>query len=413
MRSHLWIALTAVAAVGLAPVAGHAAGPTQFKENPRTCQNTGSFEPWLAAFKKEARAEGISVRAISSALDGITLDPGVISRDRKQGFFAQGFLSFQKRLATNGRVVAGRKKIAANKEAFERAGKQFGVPAEVITGFWALESDFGAGMGKLPVLRSLATLAYDCRRGEMFRAELKAALKLIDRGDVEASGLIGSWAGELGQTQFLPTRYVDFAIDYDGDKHPNLFSSDADIIGSTANYMHHLGWKAGQPWIEEVRITGDLPWQEADLAVRHPRAQWAKWGIKRRDGGALDADQMPASLLLPMGRNGPAFLAYDNFRIYLEWNQSLTYATTAAYLATRIAGAPEMGNGRAAVVELSGEETKELQQRLAKRGFDVGNIDGLAGAKTRAAVKQMQLKYKLPADSFPSMELLAILRGES
>lgn len=413
MRSHLWIALTAVAIAGLAPGAGHAAGPTQFKENPRTCQNTGSFEPWLAAFRKEARAEGISARAISSALDGITLDPGVISRDRKQGFFAQGFLSFQKRLATNGRVVAGRKKIAANKEAFERAGKQFGVPAEVITGFWALESDFGAGMGKLPVLRSLATLAYDCRRGEMFRAELKAALKLIDRGDVEASGLIGSWAGELGQTQFLPTRYVDFAIDYDGDKHPNLFSSDADIIGSTANYMHHLGWKAGQPWIEEVRITGDLPWQEADLAVRHPRTQWAKWGVKRRDGGALDADQMPASLLLPMGRNGPAFLAYDNFRIYLEWNQSLTYATTAAYLATRIAGAPEMGRGRAEVAELSGEETKELQQRLAKRGFDVGNIDGLAGAKTRAAVKQMQLKYKLPADSFPSMELLNILRGES
>lgn len=413
MRSKFWTPAVALLALVISADAGRAAGPSQFKENPRTCQNTGSFEPWLASFKKEALADGISRAAIASALDGMTLDPGVISRDRKQGFFAQGFLSFQKRLATGGRVVAGRKKIAANKAAFDRAEREFGVPAEVITGFWALESDFGAGMGKLPVLRSLATLAYDCRRGEMFREELKAALKLIDRGDLEAADMIGSWAGELGQTQFLPTRYVDYAIDYDGDKHANLFRSDADIIGSTANYMKQLGWKAGQPWIEEVAIVGDLPWKEADLAIKHPRSQWSKWGVKRRDGSALEADAMPASLLLPMGRNGPAFLAYENFGIYLQWNQSLTYATTAAYLATRIAGAPEMGSGRSPVVELSGDETKELQTRLAKRGFDVGNIDGLAGAKTRAAVKEMQIKYKLPADSFPSPELLDILRRES
>lgn len=412
MPSHTVRNFLAALSVTVTVSAAAAAGPppANFKENPRTCQNTGSFDRWLADFRKKAKADGISDRTISRVLDGMTLDPGVISRDRKQGFFAQGFISFQKRLATPNRVSSSKRKIAANKVHFDRAERDYGIPPEVITGFWALESDFGAGMGKLNVLRSLATLAYDCRRGEMFTEELKAALKIIDRGDLEPEEMIGSWAGELGQTQFLPTRYFEFAIDYDGDKHPNLFKSDPDIIGSTANYMKYLGWKAGQPWIEEVTITGDLPWQEADLAIMHPRSQWAKWGIKRRGGGALPDDGMKASLLLPMGRNGPAFLAYDNFRVYLQWNQSLNYATTAAYLATRISGAPEMSQGRGEIVELTLDETKELQTLLSKRGFDVGNIDGLAGAKTRAAVKEMQLRYKLPADSFPTPELLAILR---
>lgn len=388
-----------------------AAAPGGFKENPRDCQNTQSFPAWMDGFRKEAIAQGISGRTIERAIGGLDVDPGVIKRDRRQGFFAQSFLSFQKRLATDFRVTNGKKKIAANKAAFDRASKEFGVPAEVITGFWALESDFGKGMGELPVLRSLVTLAYDCRRGEMFREELKAALKIIERGDLDPADMIGSWAGELGQTQFLPTRYLDYAIDYDGDKHANLFRSEADIIGSTANYMKQLGWRSGEPWIEEVVLTADLPWQEADLAVKHPRAQWAKWGVKRRGGAPLADDKLPASLLLPMGRMGPAFLAYDNFSIYLQWNQSLNYATTAAYLATRIAGAPAMSPGRDGIPDLDGEQTKELQRLLARRGFDVGTIDGLVGEKTRSAVKQMQLKFKLPADSYPTPELLAVLRG--
>lgn len=402
------------ALVAVLAVAGPAmaAAPTGFKENPRDCRNEGSFSRWLADFKKVAEADGISRRTISRVLDGMSLDEGVIRRDRRQGFFAQGFLSFQKRLATDSRVVAGRKKIAAHQDDFDRARRQYGVPAEVITGFWALESDFGKGMGNLPVLRSLATLAYDCRRGEMFTEELKAALKIIDRGDLDPEDMIGSWAGELGQTQFLPSRYLEFAIDYDGDRHANLFRSDADIIGSTANYMKHLGWRADEPWLEEVELSRDLPWKEADLAIKHPRSTWAKWGVVARQGKALPADNMRASLLLPMGRNGPAFLAYDNFGVYLQWNQSLNYATTAAYLATRIAGAPKMSSGRGPIEELDGDQTKELQRQLAKRGFDVGAIDGLVGEKTRAAVKAMQIKYGLPADSYPTPELLGLLRRD-
>jgi lytic murein transglycosylase len=410
MRIVVSFACAALASVIALSPPVQAATPTGFKENDRNCKNTMRFRTWLEGFKKEAIAAGISKRTVVRTLSGLDYNPSVIRRDRRQGFFAQSFLSFQKKLATDYRVVAGRKKIKANREAFARAEREFGVPAEVITGFWALESDFGKGMGNLSVLRSLVTLAYDCRRGEMFTEELKAALKIIDRGDLEPSEMIGSWAGELGQTQFLPTRYVEYAIDYDGNGHPNLFKSDADIIGSTANYMKHLGWRANEPWIEEVILTSELPWAEADLAVKHPRAQWAKWGVKRRDGSPVTADKLPASLLLPMGRLGPAFLAYDNFGVYLQWNQSLNYATTAAYLATRIAGATKMSSGRADIPDLNGEETKELQQLLTKRGYDVGAIDGLVGEKTRAAVKAMQIKFKLPADSYPTPQLLDILR---
>ena len=374
------------------------------------CRNTESFHTWLAHFKEDAAAAGIRPRTINAALDGMGVDGKVIARDRRQGFFAQSFWTFQGKLATKNRVVSGRRKIKQHEAVFARAQRKFGVPASVITGFWALESDFGAGMGKFPIMPALVTLAYDCRRRAMFEEELKAALQIIDRGDMTPAQMIGSWAGEIGQTQFLPTRYIDHAIDFDGDGHIDLFRDDADVIGSTANYMHHLGWRPNEPWLEEVRITQELPWQQADLSIKLPRSKWAAWGITYPNGRPVPNDNMPASLLLPMGRFGPAFLAYPNFDIYTEWNNSLTYATTAAYLATRIDGAGPMSHGNGQIPELSDADTKEVQRLLAARGYDVGKIDGLIGEKTRAAVKDMQLKYKMPADSYPTPELLSALR---
>ena len=374
------------------------------------CQNTESFGTWLARFKQDATAAGIRPRTISSVLDGMGIDRKVIARDRRQGFFAQSFWSFQGKLATQNRVVSGKKKIAQRKSVFERAQQEYGVPASVITGFWALESDFGAGMGNFPIMPALVTLAYDCRRQYMFQEELKAALQIIDRGDMRPAEMIGSWAGEIGQTQFLPTRYLDHAIDYDGDGRIDLFRNDADVIGSTGNYMRHLGWQPNEPWLEEVVITRDLPWEQADLTIKLPRSQWNEWGLKYRDGSPVPNDKMPASLLLPMGRNGPAFLAYPNFDIYTEWNNSLTYATTAAYLATRIDGAPPMSRGRGPVPELSDVETKDVQRLLEKRGYDVGKVDGIIGEKTRSAVKDVQQKLGIPADSYPTPEFLSALR---
>ena len=395
-------------------VSSHATHPQKRPPYPpakENCRNTENFEAWKARFRKEAAARGVSRQSIG-IVDEIPLSTHIIGRDRKQGaIFVMTFLDFQNKLATQNRVQSSKRKVTEHRATFERAKAEFGVPASVVTGFWALESDFGAGMGKLPILPSLVALAYDCRRSEMFTEELIAALQIMDRGDMSPSGMIGSWAGEIGQTQFLPTRYLDYAIDYDGDGRINLFSNDDDVIGSTANYMKNLGWRPDEPWIEEVRVTKDLPWDKADLAIKLPRSQWADWGIKYPDGGAVPADAMTASLLLPMGRNGPAFLAYPNFDIYTEWNNSLSYATTAAYLATRIDGAGAMGRGRGDTNGLDAAGTKELQQILASRGYDVGKIDGLAGAKTRAAVKDMQIKLGMPADSYATPELLGALRS--
>lgn len=378
--------------------------------NKRNCQNTEPFPRWLDAFKKEAMAEGIKLQTIQATIGGMTPDQSVISRDRKQGFFNQTFLEFYGKLATNNRYQMGQRYLQKHKAIFDRAEQEYGVPGPVITGFWALESDFGVGMGNLPVLRSLLTLAWDCRRGALFREELKGAMMIIERGYLRADEMIGSWAGELGQTQFLPRHYLNYAIDYDNDGRRDLITDIPDIIGSTANFINALGWKPGEPWLEEVRVTKDLDWEQADLAIEHPRATWAEWGVTGRDG-PLPADTLNASLLLPMGRNGPAFLAYPNFRVYLQWNQSLTYATTAAHLAARIAGAPQMGRGRGGAVDTLGyEQLKELQTYLKRRGFDVGDIDGKLGAGTRKAVKEMQIKFGMPADSYPTTELLNALR---
>jgi membrane-bound lytic murein transglycosylase B len=246
----------------------------------------------------------------------------------------------------------------------------------------------------------------------MFHDETIAALKIIDRGDLAPAEMIGSWAGELGQTQFLPQHYFNYAVDYDGDGHRDMLRSAPDVIGSTANYIATgLKWRRGEPWLQEVRVPQNLPWQEADLTIKHPRAKWAQWGLTLADGRALSSDNLPASLLLPMGRHGPAFLAYPNFAAYTEWNNSLIYATTAAYLATRIAGAAPMRKPSAPVAQLSFNDIKQLQTLLTKQGFSVGKIDGVLGQQSRTAVKAMQIKYGLPADSWPTAELLARLRG--
>ena len=375
------------------------------------CSNSGSFEKWLDGFKKDAVVAGVKPSTVSRTMDGMSADMGIIASDRKQGFFAQSFLDFAARLATPNRVQNGIAKMRQQRATFDREEKDYGVSPAVITAFWALESDFGSGMGKKPVLRSLATLAYDCRRGEMFRQELIYALKIIDRGDLQPEEMIGSWAGELGQTQFLPGHYYNFAVDYDGDGKRDLLHSNPDIIASTANFIRSLGWKAGEPWLQEVRVPANMAWDQAGLDIKLSRAEWVKMGVTAANGKKLAADQMPASLLLLMGRNGPAFLAYPNFEVFTKWNQSLNYATTAAYLATRIDGAPAMSRGSGQVPVLDGAQIVEMQQQLAKRGYKVGEPDGKIGYATRIAIRQAQVKAGLPADGYPSPELLSALRS--
>ena len=386
------------------------ASPTLAQQ--QACRAGTSFDKFLAQLKQDAAAQGVSQRAIASASPYLVYDPTIVNRDRGQRVFGQIFSEFAGRMASEGRRVKGQQLITQYAQAFARAEKEYGVPPAVITAFWALESDFGAVQGKLSTLRSLVTLAYDCRRSQMFHDETIAALKIVDRGDLAPDQMIGSWAGELGQTQFLPGHYFNYAVDYDGDGHRDLLHSAPDVIGSTANYIATgLKWKRGEPWLQEIRVPANLPWEKADLTVKLPRSQWAQMGVTLADGRPLPKDEMPTSVLLPMGRTGPAFLAYPNFGAYTEWNNSLIYATTAAYLATRIAGAKPMNKPTTPVVQLPFEQIKELQQLLARQGFNVGKIDGVLGQQSRIAVKTVQIKYGLPADSWPTEDLLARMRG--
>ena len=371
---------------------------------------TGNFQSWLQDIKRQAAAQGISRRTINSALDGLRYDPDVVRRDNAQGVFSQNFLQFSGRMVSAYRLKRGRQLLRKYARTFREIERRYGVPGEVITAFWGLETDFGAVLGNSSTLRSLATLAYDCRRSQLFHKELFSALKIIDRGDLGPHEMRGPWAGELGQLQFLPSHYLTYGVDMDGDGHVNLLKSSPDALGSAANYIKSLGWRRGEPWLQEVRTPRSLPWEQAGVNIRHSRAQWARWGVRDARGRPLKADGLKASLILPMGKDGPAFLAYDNFtRVYLEWNHSLTYSLTAGYFATRLAGAGKIHPGRGAR-GLSFSDRKRLQRLLRKRGFDVGKIDGILGAKSRHAIRTMQKKYGLAADAYPTPELLSRLR---
>ena len=350
-------------------------------------------------------------RAIATASPYLVFDQGTVNRDRGQRVFGQIFTTFSDRRwrRRTTRAKGGQQKMRQYANAFERAEKEYGVPPAVIAAFWALESDFGVGMGNLPVAALAGDAGLRLPAPRVFREELMAALKIIDRGDLTPEEMIGSWAGELGQTQFLPTHYLNYAVDYDGDGRRNLMRSVPDVIGSTADFIARR-WRRGEPWLQEVRVPPNLPWDQADLSHPASALEVGELGRDLPDGRPLPADNLPASLLLPMGRFGPAFLAYPNFPAYTEWNKSLNYATTAAHLATRIAGAPPMRRPRAGRA-LSPAQIKELQQLLARAGFDDGEIDGMMGQQSRIAVKT-QAKHGLPADAWPTAELLTRIRAE-
>jgi lytic murein transglycosylase len=378
-----------------------------------TCEtptNPSKFSGWLSGVKKEAAGMGISRRALS-VLDGMTYDPTVIKRDRAQSVFSLTFLDFQARLISANRMNKGAALIKQHAGIFEKVEQRYGVPPSVITAFWGLETDFGGYMGDFHTIRSLATLAFDCRRPEKFRPQVFAALQIVDRGDMSEDEMVGAWAGEIGQVQFLPADFLESGVDADGDGRVDLKRSIPDILMSTGSLLTTHGWQANQPWLQEVSVPQDMPWEEADIAIQHPRSQWAKWGVTHASGKPIKADKVKASLLLPMGRHGPAFLAYPNFtKVYLKWNESLIYSTTAAYFATRLAGAPPVGKGNGPTNALDYNQIMELQEILTRMGYDVGKIDGKLGSQSRAAVKSIQIKFGLPADSWPTPELLNRLR---
>lgn len=363
----------------------------------------GDFRQFLAGVKKEAVAKGLSARAADQTLSGAQIDRKVLSRDRAQGVFKMTFLDFSKRVISGYRMKNGAANMKKYASVFDRTKREYGVPAPVITAFWALETDFGAVQGDFNTVNALATLAHDCRRPELFRPQLIAAIEMVQHGDLDPRRTTGAWAGEIGMVQMLPEDIIKFGKDGDGDGHVRLKKSAPDAILTAGAFINHLGWKAGQPWLQEVTVPRNLNWADTGLGKTKSGSDWAALGVTSRWGQI--SGNLPASLLLPQGRKGPAFLAYPNYNIYLEWNQSFIYTTSAAYFATRLAGAPRYNAGNPDQ-GLNDAQMKQLQKKLRSMGYDVGKIDGILGSGTRGAVQAVQQKLGMPADAWPTPALL-------
>lgn len=370
----------------------------------------GDFGAFLGGVRQEATAAGISADTIerSMARIGSAPDAKVLSRDGAQGVFSQTWQQFATRMVNGSRLKLGKANLTKYASTFADIEAETGVPGPAIAAFWGLETDYGAVLGDFNTLSALATLAHDCRRPDLFRPHLIAAMKVVDAGYLQPEEMKGAWAGELGQTQILPEEYLKFGTDADGNGRVNLLTDAPDVLATTAKFMQSLGWRAGEPWLEAVVVPENFPWERAALVNKEPRSEFASLGVTKADGGALESDALPASLVLPMGRGGPAFLAFPNFDVYLAWNNSLVYSLTAGYFSTRLAGAPpiDMGNPQPG---LSVDEMKALQQKLAGRGYEVGKVDGILGGNTRDAVRREQLRLGLPADGWPTADLLAAM----
>ncbi|PYE90191.1 lytic murein transglycosylase [Phyllobacterium leguminum] len=400
-----FLASTALAVAQQAPASPTTSSSTTSTEAPATPKPAcgGDLKTWLDGVAAEARADGIGDKGINELYQA-QIDPKVLARDTSQGAtFNQTFADFSRKLISDARLKKGREMLVKYADVFKKAEETYGVPGPVIAAFWGLETDYGAIQGNFDTLNALVTLSHDCRRPELFRPQLIALLKLFDQGVVNAQ-TTGAWAGEIGQMQMLPLDYLERGTDGDGDGRVDLQNSAPDAIMTAARMISDLGWQKGQPWLEEVRLTKDLPWEQAIRTNRLPHSKWAAWGVEGMNG-PLGPDDGNASLLLPMGRKGPAFLSYPNFDVFVEWNKSIVYATTVAYFATRLAGAPafELGNPDPG---LSTDQMKELQTKLAARGYAMGKIDGVYGLATRDAVRTEQQRLGMPADSWPTVELL-------
>ncbi len=364
----------------------------------------GPFPDFVREMKREALGRSHDPQLVERFFAGAQRDPEVIRADRRQGVFRLDFIEFSRRVISRYRLDLGRRYGRELDALFGRIERDYGVSRGILLALWALETDFGQVQGDFNTRNALLTLAHDCRRPALFRPHLFAALELFRRGDFDPAGTRGAWAGEIGMVQMLPGDVLEHGVDGDGDGHVRLHSSRADALTSAARLLRGFGWRPGEPWLQEVVVPETLDWSLTGTDKTLSVARWKRMGMRARNG-ALAADGMRASLLLPMGRKGPAFIAYPNFHVLFEWNGSFVYVTTAAYLATRMEGAPRYDPGTPEPM-LTPEEMKLLQTRLRRRGHDVGAIDGILGRKTRAAVQKEQRRLGLPPDAWPTRELL-------
>jgi lytic murein transglycosylase len=368
----------------------------------QTCGgDVGSF---IAGVKAEAVATGIPAATADAFFAGAQIDQSVLNADRSQGVFQQDFIQFSRNLISQNRVDNGARNSQRFDSTFREIENRFGIPRGVLLAFWAFETDYGAVQGNFNTRNALLTLAHDCRRPDLFRPQLIAAIELYRRGGMDPATTLGAWAGEIGQLQKLPREIVEKGMDGDGDGVVDLKNSAPDALMTGANVLSSLGWRPNEPWMHEITVPANLDWSQTGLTQKRPVSDWAAMGVTARQG-SLGPSTLPAAILLPMGRNGPAFMTYPNFDVYFEWNRSFVYVATAAYFATRLSGAPAYNAGNPSPA-LTGNQMRLLQERLTAQGHDVVGIDGILGAMTRSAVQAEQARLGLPADAWPTLDLL-------
>jgi membrane-bound lytic murein transglycosylase B len=367
------------------------------------------LEAWVEAFRPRALAAGVPAATFDAALRGVEFNPKVVERDRNQNEFSKTIWDYLDTAVSEDRVALGIKAMAKHRALLDRIAAEYGVEAEILAAVWGLESAYGTYRGDLPVLGSLATLAYDGRRAAFFEAELIAALKIVAGGHVQT--FTGSWAGASGHTQFMPSSWENFAVDFDGDGKRNLWGDDpGDALASTANYLRHWGWTTGQPWGLEVTLPDGFDYDQTTERVVKPVADWQAMGIRTATGADLP-DHGPGSILLPGGHRGAAFLIFPNFQVIEHYNTADAYIIGIGHLADRLKGAPPIAAPWPRDLRaLTLDERKELQDRLTQTGFDPGGVDGRMGPKTIAAVKAFQKARGLIPDGYPSLEILTLLR---
>lgn len=364
------------------------------------------FRAWLARFADEARASGISQATLDATLARVRWLPQVIEQDRAQPEFVRPIWLYLDGAVSTQRILAGRAQRQLHAGAFDASGKRYGVPASIITAIWGVESSYGTHFGSFRVIDALATLAYDGRRRDWARGELLAALQIVQQGEMPAGSLIGSWAGAMGHTQFLPSVYLKYAVDADGDGKRDIWNSVPDVVASTANFLAKSGWRPDEPWGAEVRLPANFDYARTELTTRQSSGDWAAEGVRGIDGAPLPAMQ-GASILTPAGARGPAVLVGNNFRVLLRYNSSNNYALAVALLAQQIDGGPGLVTAWPRQLKtLTRTETQALQLALNARGFDTGEPDGVVGPATRAGVRRFQQSLGLPADGYPTQDLL-------
>lgn len=369
-----------------------------------------SFDDWLATFRDKALAAGIQAGLLDRVFANLSPDPSVIDADRSQPEFSRPVWEYIEGALSATRVRKGQALLTQHRALLDGIERQYGVDRQTLVAIWGMESNFGQFMGSKSVIRSLATLAHEGRRPAFAEEQLLAALQILQHGDIQPAGMLGSWAGAMGQTQFIPTTYNTHAVDYDGDGRRDIWNSSADALASAAHYLQASGWQAGQPWGFEVTLPQGFDYALADPGQRKSLREWQALGVNTGMVAEHLLDE-PGALLLPAGHRGPAFVTLPNFRAILKYNNSSSYALAIGLLGERFDGGGQIAaSWPRADLPLSRSERIELQEMLAARGYQPGVADSIIGANTRNAIRAFQQDQQLPADGYPTVSLLKKLR---